>query len=104
MNLMRQLLILIAILFLSACCSDLNKDRIKSEISKILQIGDSREKVELVLKNHGIIFGYDEYENLYYSNIRGENCAFDKVVVVDVYMDKSGRVSKIETSYAYTMP
>ena len=101
---MKLLWILLAVMSLSSCCADLDKDKIRDELSKYLAIGDTREKVELVLKNHGIIFGYDEYENLYYSNIRGKNCSFDKAVVVDIYIDKLGRVSKIKTSYAYKLP
>lgn len=102
MNLVKAFLTIFVISVLCGCCPNLDKDKIKSEISKDLKIGDSREKVEDVLKNNRIEFTYDEYENLYSSNIRGGNCEFDRTVLVTIYLDSSGRVSKIETSDSYT--
>lgn len=100
---MRLFWIILVALSLSSCCTDLDKDKIRAELSKELQIGDTREKVELVLKRHRIDFSYyEEPERKYYANITGKNCAFDKSVIVDIYMDKSGRVSKIEVTNSYT--
>ena len=93
---------LLAIFSLSGCCAGLDKDKIKSELSKDLQVGDSREKVERVLKNQGLVFSYDEYSQRYQSGIRGENCAFDKSVILYIYIDKSGGVSRIDASDSYT--
>jgi len=99
---MKLFCVLLAALVLSGCCADLNKDKIKNELAKNLQVGDSREKAERVLKSHGIYFSYDEYSQRYQSNITGKNCAFDKSVIVYIYIGESGGVSRIETSYAYT--
>ncbi len=99
---MKLFWIILVTLLLSSCCTDLDKEKIKGELSKELQIGDTREKVELVLKRHGMDFSYDEYQQRYQSGIRGENCAFDKSVIVLVYINKLGRVSKIEVTNSYT--
>jgi len=90
-------------LLLSSCCADLDKEKIRNELSKSLKIGDTREKVEFVLRSHGIDFSYDaEFEQRYSSNIRGKNCAFDKSVIIYIYINKSGLVSKIEVLNSYT--
>lgn len=90
------------VLLLSGCCAGLDEEIIRDKLTKELHVGDSREKVALVLKSHGMDFSYDEYQQRYQSGIRGENCAFDKSVIVLIYMDKSERVSKIEVSNSYT--
>lgn len=92
----------LAVLLLAGCCPNLNKDKIKSDLYKEMQVGDSREKIERVLKSHRIDFSYDEYQHRYQSNIRGENCAFDKSIILYVYVDTSMRMLKIETSDSYT--
>lgn len=105
MSIIKTFFTIFLISVLCGCCPNLDKDKIKNEISKDLKIGDSREKVESVLKSHGIAVRYDEYQQRYYSGIGGEDCAFNpfnKVVDVGVYIDNSGLVSKIETSYSYT--
>lgn len=99
---MKLLCALLTVLSLSGCCAGLDEEIIREKLSKELHVGDSREKVELVLKSHGMDFSYDEYQDLYSSNIRGKNCAFDKSVMVTIYINKSGRVSKIEVSNSYT--
>lgn len=99
--------ILLAPILLTSCCSDLNKEEISSVLSNALHVGDSREKIESVLKGSGIDFSFDEkFEHRYSSTIRGKNCfnPFDKSVGVYIYLDKSERMSKIETFYSYTMP
>jgi hypothetical protein len=103
MSALKLLVALIVSLCLSGCCPDLDKDKIKNELDASLQVGDSREKVEKVLKAHGIEFGYDgEFEQRYSANIVGKGCAFDKSVIVYIYMDKLGGMSRIETSDSYT--
>ncbi len=99
---MKLLWVVLAVVSLSSCCADLDKEKISAELHKDLHVGDSREKAELVLKSRGIEFSYDEYQQRYQSNIRGENCAFDKSVLVFIYLNKSGLVSKIEVSNSYT--
>jgi len=74
------------------------------EINKLIHVGDSRETIERVLKSKGIRFSYDEFQQRYQSNIKGNNCLFDKSILLFVYLDKSGRMSRIETQEAYTMP
>lgn len=99
---MKLLWVLLAVMSLSSCCADLDKEKVRAELSKELHVGDSREKAELVLKSHGMDFSYDKFEQRYQSGIRGENCAFDKSVIVYIYINKSGLVSKIEVSNSYT--
>lgn len=92
----------LAVSLLTGCCPGLDKDKIKSDLSKDLQVGDSREKIERVLSSHGFSFSYSEYQNLYNTTVRGKNCAFDKAVILTVYLDESGRMLRIETSDSYT--
>ena len=103
---MKLLCALLTVLFLSGCCAGLDEEIIRDKLTKELHIGDSREKVERVLKSHGMDFSYDaEFEQRYQAGIGGEDCAFNplnKVVTVSIYMDKSGRVSKIEVSDSVT--
>lgn len=98
--------VVVAVSLLTGCCSGLDAEIIRDKLTKELHVGDSREKVERVLKSHGMDFSYDaEFEQRYQSLIGGEDCAFNplnKVVAVYIYMNKSGRVSKIEVSNSYT--
>lgn len=93
---------LLSMLLLSSCCADLDKEKIRNELSKSLKIGDTHEKAELVLKNLVISSSYDEYQQRYQSNFTGKNCAFDKSVIIYIYINKSGLVSKIEVLNSYT--
>lgn len=102
LNHLKLLWVLLAVMSLSSCCADLDKEKISAELNKELHVGDSRGKVESILKIHGIDFSYDEYQQRYQSGIRGENCAFDKSVIVLIYINESGLVSKIEVSNSYT--
>lgn len=101
---MKSLFVLLTVLSLGGCCAGLDAEMVRGKLSKELHVGDSREKVELVLKRHGIDFDYeDEPEQRYHAIIRGKNCAFDKSVTVNVYIiNKSGLVSKIEVFNSYT--
>lgn len=102
---MKLLCALLTVVSLSGCCAGLDEEIIREKLSKELHVGDSREKVELVLKSHGMDFSYDEHQQRYQSGIGGEDCnfnPFNKVVAVLIYINKSGRVSKIEVSNSYT--
>lgn len=87
---------------LSGCCAGLDEGKIRSDFSAELQVGDSREKIERVLERHRIDFSFDEHQHRYQSNIRGENCTFDKSIILYVYVDPSMRMLRIETSDSYT--
>ena len=101
---MKLLWALVFVLFVSGCdnCPDLDKDKIKEELSKELHVGDSRKQVEHVLIKSGMDVRYDEYQHRYATNISGNNCAFDKSVFVTIDIDKYGSVSKIDAIYLYT--
>ena len=105
MNLLKLFLALLAAISLSACCADLDEKKVRAELNKYLHVGDSREKAELVMKSHGISLSYDQYQQRYQSNITDKNSTFnpfDKSVIVYIYIDQSGLVSKIEVSNSYT--
>ena len=103
---MKLLWMFVLALLVSGCndCPDLDKDKIKEYLSKELHVGDSRKKVVQVLIKSGIDFSSDKYSNAYHGIIRGgKSCPLD-AILVDIYMDKSDAVLKIETSYSTTMP
>lgn len=102
MNLTKALLTILAISVLCGCCPNLDKDKIKSELSSNIKIGDPREMVEQVLKANQLEFSYDEFQQRYPSGIEGGGCEFNKSVIIYIYIDQSGQVSKIETSDSYT--
>ena len=103
---MKLLWMFVLALLVSGCndCPDLDKDKIKEYLSKELHVGDSRKKVVQVLIKSGMDFSNDEYANAYHGIIwGGKSCPLD-AILVDIYMDKSDAVLKIETSYSTTMP
>ena len=93
-------------LLLGACsdhsCDHLNKDEIKNNLYKHLRVGDSRDKIESVLREAKISSSYDKFETRYQSYIREEGCPYGKDIIIDVYLDNNGRMSRIETMDSYT--
>lgn len=99
-------MLLIMLLLIGGCsdhsCDHLNKDEIKIDLEKRIRVGDSRDQIEAALKDAKLHFSYDQYNNSYNSFIREEGCPYGKDVIIEVYLDKNGYMSKIETSDSYT--
>ena len=84
-------------------CDHLNKDETKNDLEKRMQVGDSRDQIEAALKGAKLHFSYDQYNNSYNSLIREEGCPYEAIDIA-VYLDRDGRMSKIETFHSYSMP
>jgi len=88
----------------SGCCP-LDRDEVREQLTAELRVGDSREKIETVLKNAGIDFSYDKWTNSYGATIRDdEHCgplSMYKAISVYIHLDDQGRLSKIEVSASY---
>jgi hypothetical protein len=67
-----------------------------------LKVGDTGERVEAVLRATGYPYGYDRFERRYQSTASDKRCNPYKAVSISVYMDSSGKLSKIVTFDSYT--
>ena len=77
---------------------------VRSILGQRLKIGDMRERADVVLKNAGIAYGYDRYQNRYQSTIADSRCGPYQAISVYVNFDSSERVSKIEVFETFTGP
>ena len=93
--------------FLTACntgCLDVKEKEVKKLLNSNLSIGDSREQVEIALKNIDIEFSYDKYSNRYQATIWDERCGPYQALSVYIVLNESEKVSDIKVFKSYTMP
>ena len=104
-RIVQVVLTVLCILSIPACEGGCLKksSEVKALLSAKLKSGDSRTKIESVLKGAGIQFSYDKYSNRYQSNITDQCGKFESVIVY-VYLDNSSKMAKIETLVSYTAP
>lgn len=99
----RVFVIVISILLnLSACsggCLDI--DEIEKELHSKLNIGDSREMVDASLKDTGVQFTYDKFQNRYNAAIT-EGCSKYEAIIVLIVFDDSNKLSEIKVFKEYT--
>lgn len=76
-------------------------EEVKSLLEKKLKIGDERQKVEDVLKDAGILYAYDQFQNRYQSTITDPLCGSGQAISVYVYFDSSKKMSKVEVFESY---
>jgi len=94
-------------LALVACSdtSDVTKaENIEHQINTSLRAGASTKEVEATLGRLNIQHSYDKYASRYQGIIRDTGGPTDHAVVVYVYMDVSGKLTKVETHDSYTGP
>jgi len=100
----RAVLLMVA-LALSGCNSDCMKaktEEMRTLLENKLKIGDTRGKVDVVLKKAGIAYSYDRFQNRYQSTIYNSKCGDDKATSIYIYFTTSGRMQKIEVRETYT--
>jgi len=97
------LLAMIAVI-VSGCrdCIEPKFQEVKGLLDGKLKVGDTRERVEEVLKSAEIGYTYDRFSNRYQSTVRDARCEPYAAVSVYVNLDTSGKVSKVEVSKTYT--
>jgi hypothetical protein len=79
-----------------------NFDRIKTRLEHEIKIGDTRQKVEEILKGSQLDYSYDGFQNRFQSTARDSACG--KWVALSIYVsfDEMGLVSKVEVFRSYT--
>lgn len=99
------LVCILCVLGNSACHGGcLRTDELRALLNREIKVGDGREKVDLVLKNAGIDYSYDAYQNRYGSTVRDDRCGSWRAISVYVNFDLSGKVAGIEVFESYTAP
>lgn len=98
--------LVVSVLATSSGCCPLDADEVREQLTVELRVGDSREKIEIVLRNAGIDFSYDKWTNSYGATIRDdEHCgplSMYKAISVYIHLDDTGHLSRIEVSDSYT--
>lgn len=113
----QTLTVLFIMLILTACYGNcLPTDEVRELLTSQLRVGDSREKIEAVLGNVVASYNnppykpanfvsYDKFQNSYSTTIWDEpRCGPYQAISVDIHLDDTGHLSKIEVSESYTMP
>src|SRR5665213_1093635 len=85
-------------------CMKPKTEEIRNLLRRELWLGDTREKVENVLKNAGIAFEYDRFLNRYQSTIADSRCGPYVAITVYVNFDSSEKMSKVDVFESYTVP
>ena len=100
-------IVLMVVLALLGCGYDCLKpktEEVRSLLEKELKVGDIPERVEEVLKNAGISYSYDPFQNLYGSTIFDSRCGPYQAISVYVHLDSSKKMSKFEVYETFTGP
>ncbi|MEW6401337.1 MAG: hypothetical protein AB1649_06020 [Chloroflexota bacterium] len=108
----------VAILIMPACYRNcLPTNEVKDRLNRQLHVGDTREKIEAVLKDivsaydrrppeedrGGKYFNYVEFVKRYSTTIRDEpGCGSLQGISIFIYLDDQDRLSRIEVSEFYT--
>lgn len=89
----------------SACHGGcLKTDEIRALLNQEIKAGDSRDKVDVVLKNAGIDYSYDANQHRYGSTIRDDRCGPWQAISIYVNFDLSEKVTGVEVFESYTSP
>lgn len=100
-------IVLMVVLALLGCGYDCLKpktEEVRSLLEKELKVGDTPERVEEVLKNAGILYSYDRFQNRYQSTIFDSRCGPYQAISVYVYLDSLKKMSKFEVRVTFTAP
>ncbi|MDB5823134.1 MAG: hypothetical protein JWR21_1838 [Herminiimonas sp.] len=91
-------------LTLSGCdaCMKPKTEEVRHLLEKELKVGATRERVDKVMKNAGIPYSYDQFQNRYQSTIFESRCGPYQAVSIYVYFDSSMKMSKVEVFDSYT--
>ena len=79
-------------------------DHVRNLLEKELKVGDMRQRVDEVLKNAGIAYEYDRFQNRYQSTITDAECGPYDAISLYVNFDSSGKMAKIEVFGSHTGP
>ena len=103
-----MVIVFMVVLALLGCGYDCLKpktEEVRSLLEKELKVGDTPERVEEVLKNAGISYTYDRFQNRYGSTILDDSrCGPYQAISVYVYLDSLKKMSKFEVYETFTGP
>ncbi len=77
--------------------------QLQGELQAAMKVGDSREKIESVLKGRSLETTYDKYSQRYQSIMRRPTTDFHAIVIY-VNVDKERRFVSVEAHDSYTAP
>jgi len=100
-----MVILLIVALSLSGCNGDCMKpktEEVRGFLKKELKGGDTRDRVEEVLKKAGIAYTYDQFQSRYQSTIFDSRCGQDQAISIYVYFNASNKMSEVEVIETYT--
>jgi hypothetical protein len=99
-----KIALIVSVIFsIAGCGRDCRQlDEVKTLIEARINIGDSPDKVESVLKDLGTTYAYDDFQNRYQADFSNEACG--RLVALSIYVsfDEKGRVSGVEAFKSYT--
>ena len=90
---------------LSGCNGDCMRpktEEVRNLFNRQLKVGDTREKVDEVLKKAGIGYSYDRFENRYQSTVYDSQCGPNQAASIYVYFDASNEITEVEVRETYT--
>ncbi len=90
---------------ISACrgnCIKRKTAEVRKLLNRNIKAGDTRERVDTVLKSADILYEYDRFLNRYQSTVTDTRCGPNDAVSIYVTFNSVGRVSKIEVFESYT--
>jgi len=97
-------LVLAAAPILSFAANDLpSSKQLQNELQAALKVGDSKEKIESVLKDRSLRATYDKYSHRYQSIMRSPTTEAHAIVIY-VNVDQERRFVYVETYDSYTAP
>ena len=91
--------------WLAACGGECVKtSEIKELLNKELKTGDTRQKVEQVLKSAGIEYSFDAFQNRYQATARDARCSQREAASIYAAFDASGKMLAVDVFSSYTAP
>lgn len=86
------------------CLESTNVEALRARVTTQLKVGDSRERVEQVLRSSGIHYSYDRFQSRFQSTVDDSRCGLKQAISLYVYLDSAQKMLKVEAFASYTMP
>jgi hypothetical protein len=100
----RIILLLLLATFGALGCAptlDIEPETVEADIASVLKPGASAEEIETCLRERGLPFSYDRFQNRYQSIIRHPKSNFHAITIV-VHLDERRKFKSVEARDSYT--
>jgi hypothetical protein len=100
----RIILLLLLATFGALGCAptlDIEPETVEADIASVLEPGASAEEIETCLRERGLTFSYDRFQNRYQSIIRHPKSNFHAITIV-VHLDERRKFKSVEARDSYT--